>query len=178
MKAETEEKDLETQVRHPDVDYDRGDLPHGSVFGFLIALFCGVLVVHVFLWGVFQYMGKPQFVGHASTNPIMTSKEQLQEIGGDPAIVFPKPNLQPDPVADLNKFRASEEEQMNTYGWVDPAAKKIHIPIERAIDVVSSSWPNQHGASGSEEKSSQDFEALTQKAVEAKNRNAGAQHAR
>lgn len=176
MKAETEEKNLETKIRHPDVDYDRGDLSHHSVFAFLIVLFSGLLVVHVLLWGVFKYFGKSEFAGHASTNPIMTSKEELQEIGGDPAVAFPKPNLQPDPVADLNKFRASEEQELNTYGWVDPTARKIHIPIEQAIDAVGSAWPNQQ--STSQATSSQNFEALTQKILEARNPNPGESHAR
>lgn len=178
MKAETEPNGPETRVRHPDVAYDHSDLQHGSVFAFLIALFCGILVVQVFLWGVFQYMGKSEFAGHASTNPIMTSKEELQEIGGDPAVVFPKPNLQPDPVADLNKFRAREEEELNTYGWVDPAERKVHIPIEQAIDMVSSSWPSGPGAAKAPESSSQDFQTLTEKVMEARNSNPGARHAR
>jgi hypothetical protein len=142
MRAETE-LPVEEKVRHPDVAYDAGDMDHGHVFGFLIALAGLLLFVHIVLWGLFQYMGKPQFAGHQTTNPIMTSNEELKEIGGDPALTFPAPRLQPDPTADLNKFRANEEEQMNSYGWVDPAAGKVHIPIDRAIDAMSASWPNQ-----------------------------------
>lgn len=133
----------EKRVRHADVSFDPRDMNHKAVFGFFLVLASMVLLVHVFLWGVFRYMGGPQFAGHQSTNPIMTSKEQLQEIGGDPATNFPKPELQPNPPADLNKFRAAEEEEMNTYGWIDPSARKIHIPIESAIDDMSKSWPTQ-----------------------------------
>jgi hypothetical protein len=133
----------EQKIRHADVSYDPHDMHHRPVFAFFIVLASVVLLVHIFLWGVFRHMGGTQFAGHATTNPIMTSKEQLQEIGGDPAITFPKPNLQPNPVADLNKFRVSEEEELNTYGWVDLGARKIRIPIERAIDAMSASWPNQ-----------------------------------
>lgn len=140
----------EEQIRHTDVAFDASDLKHKPVFAFFIVLAGGVLLVHVFLWGIFQYMGKSQFAGHATTNPIMTSKEQLQEIGGDPPLTFPKPTLQPNPVADLNKFRAAEEEQMNTYGWVDPAAHRIHIPIERAIDAMSANWPSQENGTHNE----------------------------
>jgi hypothetical protein len=143
----------EKRVRHADVGFDPRDLPHGPVFAFFLVLAAVVLMVHVGLWGVFQYLGHPQFAGHATTNPIMTSKEQLREIGGDPALTFPKPSLQPDPIADLNKFRAREEEEMNSYGWVDPGAQKIHIPIERAIDAMSQSWPNQQNTDEGQELS-------------------------
>ncbi len=131
------------RARHPDVSFESADMSHGSVFGFLLTLACGLLIVHILLWGVFHYLGKPQMADHQTTNPIMTSNEQLQEIGGDPALAFPKPTLQPNDVADLNKFRAAEEEQLTTYGWVDSSAQKIRIPIDRAMDALSASWPNQ-----------------------------------
>jgi len=132
------------KARHPEVGFEPGDLGPGHVFGFLISLFCGLLVVHVVLWGVFHHFGKAQYAGHQTTNPIMTSNEELNEIGGDPALVFAKPTVQPDPIADLNKFRASEEEEMTTYGWVDPSQGRVRIPVERAIDALAASWPNQH----------------------------------
>jgi len=141
----------ERRVRHPDIGYDLHDLPHGPVFAFFIVLAALVLLVHVSLWGVFRYLGQPDFAGHASTNPIMTSREELREVGGDPALAFPKPTLQPNPVADLNKFRALEEEELNSYGWIDPSAQKIRIPIERAIDQMSGSWPNQQTRDEGEE---------------------------
>jgi hypothetical protein len=56
---------------------------------------------------------------------------------GDPTQRFPAPKLQPDPVADLNKFRASVEQRLNSYGWTDQKAGVVHIPIERAIDLMS-----------------------------------------
>ncbi|HEX3104431.1 MAG TPA: hypothetical protein VHQ22_08285 [Terriglobales bacterium] len=144
MKAETSSKAL--PLRHPDVAFERTDMSHGSVFGFLLTLACGLLLVHIALWGIFHYLGKPLVANHQTTNPIMTSNEELKDIGGDPALTFPKPTLQPNDVADLNKFRAAEEEQLTTYGWVDPGEQKIRIPIERAIDALSTSWPNQQNS--------------------------------
>lgn len=141
----------EKRVRHPDIGYDLRDLPHGPVFAFFIVLAVLVLLVQVSIWGVFRYLGRPEFAGHQSTNPIMTSKEELREVGGDPALAFPKPTLQPNPIADLNKFRALEEEELNSYGWVDPSAEKIRIPIERAMDQMSASWPNQQTRDEGEE---------------------------
>src|SRR5579884_3074885 len=108
MKAVISPSSQSKQVRHPGISFDPRDMDHKSVFAFLIALAAGGLLVHVVVWGIFQYMAKPQFAGHATTNPIMTSNEQLREVGGDPALAFPPPTLQPNPVADLNKFRASE----------------------------------------------------------------------
>jgi hypothetical protein len=137
-------------IRRPDVSYERRDLSHRAVFGTLLVLFCAGILIHLVVWSVFRYLGGSQFVPHQTTNPIMTSNEELKEVGGDPALSFPAPHLQPNPVADLNKFRVREEQELNTYGWIDPQAGKIHIPIERAIDVMASSWPQQQEAASDE----------------------------
>lgn len=131
------------KISNAGVAYEIRDLSHVAVFYFFLAL--GVVIFFVFLalWGVFKQMGSDQYAGHQTANPIMTSQEQLKEIGGDPANSFPMPHLQPDPVADLNKFRIGEEQFLNTYGWVDQEQNRIHIPIEKAIDVMSASWPAQ-----------------------------------
>ena len=92
---------------------------------------------------MFEELAGSLFVPHQTTNPIVTSNEELHDIGGDPAVTMPMPRLQPDPVADLNKFRDREDEELNSYGWVDQQTGKIHIPIERAIDFMSGSWAQQ-----------------------------------
>jgi hypothetical protein len=126
---------------HPDIAYEHRDMDHRIVLAFLVVLGCTGLLIHLALWGVFRDMGASDYAGHQTTNPMMTSNEELREVGGDPAVTFPMPRLQPNPQADLNKFRLREEEQLNSYGWVDQEHGKIHIPIEQAIDVMASSWP-------------------------------------
>lgn len=126
---------------HGDVAYESRDLSHEAIFSFFLALGVVIFIVLFAMWGIFKQLGSSEFVDHQTTNPIMTSSEQLKEIGGDPANSFPMPQLQPDPVADLNKFRIREEQWMNTYGWMDKAHGTIHIPIETAIDMIAASWP-------------------------------------
>jgi hypothetical protein len=131
------------RVRHSDVAYESRDLNHHAVFVFLLILACAGVVIHIALWGVFHDLGKSQYAGHQTTNPIMTSNEQLKEVGGDPALSFPMPRLQPDDIADLNKFRVREEDELNSYGWVDQNRGTIHIPIERAVEMLGGAWPQQ-----------------------------------
>jgi hypothetical protein len=129
------------RIRHGDVAYELRDLSHEAVFYFFLVLAVVIVLVALALWGVFRQLGGSQYAGHQTTNPIMTSNEELKEIGGYPANSFPAPQLQPDPSADLNKFRIAEEQWMNTYGWIDQSHGKIHIPIETAIDMMAASWP-------------------------------------
>jgi hypothetical protein len=138
----TDDRGFDPQrIRHGDVAYELRDLNHEAVFFFFLGLAVVISLVALALWGVFRQLGGSEYAGHQSTNPIMTSNEELKEIGGDPANSFPMPHLQPDPVADLNKFRIREEQLLNTYGWVDQAHGRIHIPIEMAIDIMAASWP-------------------------------------
>lgn len=142
MESNSATFDPET-IRNEDVAYEPRDLSHNAIFVFLVILGLGISMTLLVLWGVFRYLGGDQYAGHQTTNPIMTSNEQLKEVGGDPALAFPMPRLQPNDIADLNKFRVSEEEQLNSYGWVDQSQQKIHIPIEQAIDTLSTAWPKE-----------------------------------
>jgi hypothetical protein len=124
-------------VQNPEVSFEPRDLSARGVIGFLIALAILGVILQVGLWGYYKYLAAGYLESRPVTNPIGTSKKQLEMVGGDPAVMFPSPRLQPDPVADLNKFRVREEEELNSYGWTDQAAGKVHIPIERAIDIVA-----------------------------------------
>ncbi len=53
---------------------------------------------------------------------------------GEP--IPPEPRLQDRPVLDLRQLRAQEDAQLNGYGWVDPAAGRVRIPIEQAMELV------------------------------------------
>ena len=66
-----------------------------------------------------------------------------RESAGDPqrpALFFKTGERQPEgvrlqaaPLADLQTLRAEERKILNTYGWVDPAAGVVHIPIDQAM---------------------------------------------
>lgn len=47
--------------------------------------------------------------------------------------VVPSPQLETVPMKDYKTFKAEQERVLTTYGWVDPAKNKIHVPIEVAM---------------------------------------------
>ncbi len=49
----------------------------------------------------------------------------------------PEPRLQADPILDLRRLRAAEDEQLNTYGWIDRSAGTVRIPIARAMELLA-----------------------------------------
>lgn len=48
----------------------------------------------------------------------------------------PEPRLQVNPHDDLEEYLRQQQEILKTYGWVSRAQDQIHIPIERAMEIV------------------------------------------
>jgi hypothetical protein len=124
-------------IRNPEVTFESRDLSARGVMVFLIVLAVAGVIMLVSVWGVYKYLARGDLAPQPTTNPLMTSNSQLRQVGGDPAVTFPMPRLQPDETADMNKFRVREEEILNSYGWVDQQAGKVRIPIERAMELVA-----------------------------------------
>lgn len=49
----------------------------------------------------------------------------------------PLPRLQVYPVAHWQEFQAVERRRLDTYGWMDKSSGAVHIPIERAMQLVA-----------------------------------------
>ena len=118
--------DAEDKSRRP---YDRSDLSARGIVYFMIALAITVVVIHLISWGMARYFAASR-VTPAPRNAAVISHSSQASAKGDPALLFPAPQLQPDPVADLDKFRAAAEERLNTSGTG-------HIAIEQAIEAVA-----------------------------------------
>jgi hypothetical protein len=51
--------------------------------------------------------------------------------------VPPLPRLQVQPVRHWKDFHAAELDRLSTYGWMDRTSGAVHIPIDRAMDLVA-----------------------------------------
>ena len=49
----------------------------------------------------------------------------------------PLPRLQIYPVQHWKDFQSAERERLTTYGWMDRATGAVHIPIDRAIELIA-----------------------------------------
>jgi len=123
------------EIKNPDVDYDRTDMSAKAIVGFFIFLALAGLIMHLVLWGIYKNFAGSYKAQRPLAGPIESSTRQLPQ--GDPIRTFPPPQLQPDDVADMNKFLAQEEQTLNSYGWVNQNAGIVRIPIQRAIQVIA-----------------------------------------
>ena len=49
----------------------------------------------------------------------------------------PLPRLQVYPVRHWKDFAAAEKARLDSYGWMDRTSGAVHIPIDRAIEIVA-----------------------------------------
>ena len=55
----------------------------------------------------------------------------------------PRAALNPDQPAQRRQYEARQQEQLNSYGWVDQEQGLVHIPIENAMQMI----PQKYGES-------------------------------
>ena len=94
----------------------------------VITLFCYALVV-----GFFKFMESRAVAGDTPRAPLAAPPTQpaIQDgrVVGGPAS---GPNLLVQEPMNLQKFRAEEEHQLSSYGWVDQNTGVVRLPIDRA----------------------------------------------
>ena len=123
-------------VQNPDVMYEHQDLSPRAVIAFLVGLIVTIALIHIVVWGLYRFLARGEVVPEPRSASIVTPTNVLPQ-GEDPVQRFPQPTLQPDPPADLDKFRARLQEHLGSYGYIDQQQGVMYIPIERAIDIMS-----------------------------------------
>jgi hypothetical protein len=75
---------------------------------------------------------------------------------------FPAPQLEVNERTELNDERLREENTLNTYDYVDKNAGTIHIPIDRAMDLLVQRGLPVRSQSASSENAPQQSKAQPQ----------------
>jgi hypothetical protein len=118
--------------------FEHQDLSPRSVYGFLVALAVGVVVVAVLLSGIYRAMDAYERSHQPSLSPLVQQTEaNPRDVSPDELNTFPQPRLEKDERLEINKFRVAEEQTLNSYGWADEKAGVARIPIERAMQLIA-----------------------------------------
>jgi hypothetical protein len=124
-------------IENPDVAHETSDVSVRGILGFGIGLAVGTGVVALLLFGAFSVMvqrfNPPPAV---NSSPLTRSRPVVPESRQHAVQTFPEPRLQTNNVEDLTKFREEEYRYLQSYGWVDPNAGVVHIPIEQAKELL------------------------------------------
>jgi hypothetical protein len=118
--------------------YERQDLQPAGIVYFLLALAVVTVACILGLRGLYAYLDHRERGSQTPVNPLLTNvPEDTRHVGpGYPQAVFPDPKLEEDERTQLNSIRTNEEKELYSYGWVDEKAGTLHIPIDRAMDLI------------------------------------------
>ncbi len=126
--------------------HEQSDVGVQSLAMFAVGLVSLMALAVLAMWGMYRGLS-------AYTKAIDVPMSPLRaELPADP----PEPRLQVAPIRDLQAVRVDERQQLSSYGWVEPAAGVVHIPIERAMQLtLQRGLParSQSGAGAASEKS-------------------------
>ena len=106
--------------------HERRDISVTVVTWFAVGLIISAIATYIAIAGLYRYFARQS-----------SSPEPASRIALKTPMVVPAPQLQVNPAMDFELFRAAEDAQLNSYGWVDKKAGVIRIPIERAMDLIA-----------------------------------------
>jgi hypothetical protein len=131
-------EDPQSNRHNQEVEFEREDLAPKPIFIFLISLTVGCVLVSFVLRGLYRYLdayeNRHQPVQSPLAPPARTDTRIVEP--GD-ITTFPQPRLESNERLEIREFRLKEEEQLNSYGWVEEKAGIVHIPIERAMELLA-----------------------------------------
>lgn len=89
------------------------------------------IAVAVFIAFVFNIWLMEAWDGYRATSvrvsPLAEAQQRFEHVD---------PKLQPSPEAELIVMQEEQEEHLESYGWIDPLERRVHIPVERAMEIV------------------------------------------
>ena len=134
----------ENTVNHGNhgTDFEREDLSTRGVFAFMIGLAVIGLVIYFIIVGMYRFLDNYERSQMATSSPLVTSKGAMSRVvtQDDMDKMFKDngaPMLETNEMGQFRNFLVQQENQLNSYGWVDEKAGAVHIPIERAMQLVA-----------------------------------------
>ncbi|MFZ0419095.1 MAG: hypothetical protein WAM04_13435 [Candidatus Sulfotelmatobacter sp.] len=118
--------------------FEHQDLKAAGIVYFLLTLVVLIMLSMFGLRGLYAYLDRREKASQPAVNPLVTSvpEDTLHIAPGYPQTAFPSPKLEEDERGQLNGIRLQQDDILYTYGWVDEKAGTVHIPIERAMDLL------------------------------------------
>lgn len=111
---------------NPDVAHETSDISIRGVIWFVVILALTAGLIEVAMYGLFVVLDKVEVRNDPYVSPLDYPTGQLP----------PNPRLQTTPWEDLKEYVGSEQQYLGSYGWVDAGTGQVHIPIERAKELL------------------------------------------
>jgi hypothetical protein len=128
----------ETRHGNLQADFEQEDLGAKPILLFLFWLGVALVLLALVVKGGYVLMDHYQQAHQPAMSPLKPEvRTDTAEETKAYLEKFPRPILEENERTELNDFRLNEEEELDSYGWVDEKAGTVHIPIERAMQLVA-----------------------------------------
>jgi hypothetical protein len=124
-----------------ETEYEHEDLGSRGIFVFMIALAVSGAVIYFIIVGMYSFLDKYERSQMTTGSPLVSpagemsrvvTQEQMDKMFKDNGA----PMLETNERGQFREFLIDQEDQLNSYGWVDKSKGVAHIPIERAMELV------------------------------------------
>jgi hypothetical protein len=119
--------------------FEHQDISAAGIVYFLLTVVVVTVLCMFGLKGLYAFLDHRERASQSAVNPLVTNvPEDTRHVPpGYPQTAFPSPRLEVDERGQLNGIRLEQDDALYTYGWVDEKAGTVHIPIERAMDLLA-----------------------------------------
>ncbi len=122
------EHDLEYGPTPPGAQYEHTDIDPAIGYNFGIWLFVAFAMSIGIVYGTFWFL-EGRKVAHDEA-----SRQFPLAVGVEKEA--PAPRLQTQPFKDVYLLKQGQNGQLRSYGWVDKDGEIVHIPIDRAMELL------------------------------------------
>jgi hypothetical protein len=119
---------------NPTVAHEHTDADSHAITRFGIGLAFLIVVSQLLLWWMFDHFSERET--KLSPHVPAMVRSQAPTLPPEPRLQGNAP-LDVNPRLDLKQMRANEDAFLNHYGWIDPDHGIVHVPIDKALDVVA-----------------------------------------
>ena len=124
--------------QNPETDFEHRDLSATGIISFLIGLAVFGVIIHYALTGMYSVLDVYEKKHQPPLSPLAQPAEpQKKQLLSETRMKFPEPRLEVNERTELQGVILSQEQRLNSYGWVDEKAGTVHIPIERAMQLLA-----------------------------------------
>ena len=109
----------------PQGGYEKSDASPRVLLYFVLFIAAILVAASLSLIWLFKSFQKAENPGSFIAAPFATERP-----------LPPPPRIQPNPGADMQNYYQSQQNLLNSYGWISRDEGKVHIPIERAMESI------------------------------------------
>lgn len=114
--------------RSHEVHRETSDVSIGGIGVFVVVLLVAGVLIHGAVWVLYRQFERTASRPGTVEFPLAT---------GSLRRLPPEPRLQTDPRDDLINLKRSEDQVLQSYGWIDRNAGTVRIPIEQAMKLTA-----------------------------------------